>query len=417
MILNITVGRDKKALSIRMFYVYHQQQINSNIKKDYIMLYRKLAKAGIDLSILGFGCMRLPTIDGKPEKIDSFKATELLHFAIDKGVNYVDTAYFYHAAVFGQRGESEPFVGEALSGEWRKKVNLATKMPLFNLFEHGQMQTFLNEQLARLKTDYLDFYLLHGLNGEMWDRMKKLGVREFLDKKKAEGTVRFPSFSFHGMADDFIRICDEYDWTFAQIQYNYMDIDFQAGYRGLKYAADKGIGVVVMEPLKGGKLAQKLPPEMNAVFEASTIKRSPAEWALRFVWNETGVTSLLSGMNSMEQVVENIHVAESGIAGSLDKEELAMFAKLRNAMGAKVKADCTACRYCMPCASGVDIPDVLSAINHASIWNDPNPWLTGYSRIDGKAGKCTDCKACEGVCPQGIAISDFMKEAVAIFRE
>ena len=276
------------------------------------MLYRKLSKTGIDLSILGFGCMRLPTIDNRPEKIDYPQAMRLLHHAIDNGVNYVDTAYFYHAAVFGQRGESEPFVGEALSGGWRKKVHLATKMPLFQLNRREQMDSFLKEQLERLKTDYLDFYLLHGLNGETWNRMRDLGVREFLDKKKAEGAVKFPAFSFHGKAEDFIRICDEYDWAFAQIQYNYMDVNFQAGLKGLTYAADKGIGVVVMEPLKGGKLAQKLPAEMTAVFAASKVKRTPAEWALRYVWNEPGVSSVLSGMNTMEQVEENIRCAADG---------------------------------------------------------------------------------------------------------
>jgi hypothetical protein len=381
------------------------------------MLYRQLSKTGIDLSILGFGCMRLPTIDHKPEKIDYSKATQLLHYAIDHGVNYVDTAYFYHSAVFGQRGESEPFVGEALSGGWRKKVHLATKMPLFRLSHKEQMDTFLKEQLERLKTDYLDFYLLHGLNGETWNRMRDLGVREFLDKKQAEGKLRFPAFSFHGKAEDFIRICDEYDWTFAQIQYNYMDIDSQAGYKGLKYAADKGIGIVVMEPLKGGKLAQKLPSEMMSVFNESAIKRSPAEWALRFVWNEAGVSSLLSGMNSMEQVVENISVADSGIPNSLGSDEILIFDKLRSAMSSKIKADCTECRYCMPCTSGVDIPDVLTALNNAAVWNDPNPWLTGYISINGKAGKCTECKECEEVCPQKLPISTFMKEAVSLFRE
>jgi hypothetical protein len=381
------------------------------------MLYRQLNKTGIDLSILGFGCMRLPTIDHKPEKIDYPRATQLLHYAIDHGVNYVDTAYFYHAAVFGQPGESEPFVGEALSGGWRKKVHLATKMPLFLVKHKEQMDAFLNEQLKRLKTDYLDFYLLHGLNGETWDRMCDMGVREFLNKKKAEGKFRFPAFSFHGNAEDFIRICNEYDWTFAQLQYNYMDVDIQAGYKGLKYATDKGLGVVVMEPLKGGKLAQKLPDEMISVFNASPNKKSPAEWALRFVWNEAGVSSLLSGMNSIEQVVENIKVANDGIPNSLGKDELLMFDSLRNVMRARIKADCTDCRYCMPCASGVDIPDVLAALNNAAIWNDPNPWLTGYTRVNGKAGKCTECKECEEVCPQELPISTFMKEAVSLFKE
>ena len=380
------------------------------------MLYRQLNKTGIDLSILGFGCMRLPTIDNKPDKINYPEATRMLHYAIDNGVNYVDTAYFYHSSVFGQRGESEPFVGEALSGGWRKKVNLATKMPLFNLRKKEQMDTFLEEQLERLKTDYLDFYLLHGLNGETWDRMKDLGVCEFMDKKVAEGKFRFPSFSFHGKDEDFIRICDEYNWTFAQIQYNYMDTGFQAGYKGLKYAADKGIGIVVMEPLKGGKLAQKIPQEMIAVFNESSTKRSPAEWALRFVWNEAGVSSVLSGMNSMEQVEENIRIAENGIVNSLGNDDKAMFDRLRNALGVRAKADCTACRYCMPCNSGVDIPDVINALNNAALWNDPNPWMTGYVSIKGKAGKCTECRECEEVCPQELPVSSLMKEALALFK-
>ena len=380
------------------------------------MLYRQLSKTGIDLSILGFGCMRLPIVDHKPERIDYHKAGEMLHYAIDNGVNYVDTAYFYHGTIFGQRGESEPFVGEALSGGWRKKVYLATKMPLFHLTQEEQMESYLKEQLIRLKTDYLDFYLLHGLNGETWDRMKDLGVREFLDKKKAEGKLRFPAFSFHGKAEDFLRICNEYDWTFAQIQYNYMDTDFQAGYKGLKYAADKGIGVVVMEPLKGGKLAQKIPSEMMSVFNESEIKRTPAEWALRFVWNETGVSTVLSGMNTLEQVVENIRIADEGVPDSLGKDELLIFNKLRNAMVIRIKADCTSCRYCMPCESGVDIPEVLAALNNAAVWNDPNPWLTGYIRVNGKAGKCTACKECEEVCPQQLPISGLMKEAVSLFK-
>ena len=381
------------------------------------MLYRKLGKTGIDLSILGFGCMRLPIIDRKPEQIDIPIATKLLHYAIDQGVNYVDTAYFYHAAVFGQRGMSEPFVGRALSGNWRKKVHLATKMPLFQLKQKEQMDGYLKEQLQRLQTDYLDFYLMHGLNGETWDRMRALGAREFLDKKVAEGTIRFPAFSFHGNAEDFIRICDDYDWAFAQIQYNYMDTNFQAGYKGLKHAADKGMGIVVMEPLRGGKLAQNLPRQMTDVIEAATVKRSPAAWALRYVWNEPGVSSLLSGMNGMDQVQENLQTAEQGIADSLSKDELSVFDSLRTAMHAKQKADCTGCRYCMPCASGVDIPDVLTALNNASMWDDPNPWLTGYTMITGKANNCTDCKACEKVCPQELAVSSLMKEAVSVFKE
>lgn len=381
------------------------------------MQYRRLKKTDIDLSILGYGCMRLPILENKSDKIDYVKAEKLLHHAIEHGVNFVDTAWFYHAAVFGQKGESEPFVGEALSGKWREKIHLATKMPLFTLRQKEQMEEYLSQQLERLKTDYLDFYLLHGLNGEIWEKVKGFGVREFLDRKKAEGKIRNACFSYHGTAEDFIKICDEYDWTYAQIQYNYVDTDFQAGYKGLKYAESKGINVIVMEPLKGGKLARKLPPEMLNVIESSQIKRSPAEWALRFVWNEPGVKSLLSGMNEFNQLEENLRIAEEGIAGSLGATEIIIFEELHSAMKNRTRIECTACRYCMPCSSGVEIPEVLEALNTATLWNDPNPWGTGYLRVRGKASKCTACRECEEVCPQGLPISNHMKEAIKVFGE
>ena len=381
------------------------------------MQYRKLGQTGVEVSQLGFGCMRLPVIDHKPNQIDYPLATELLHYAIDHGVNYVDTAYFYHGVTMGQRGESEPFVGQALSGGWRERVNLATKMPLFFMKTRDQMDTFLAEQLERLQTDHLDFYLLHGLNGEAWDKVRDLGVREFLDEAQAKGLIRFPAFSFHGTNADFKRICDEYDWAFVQMQYNYMDTEFQAGYSGLRYAADKGMGVVIMEPLKGGKLAHNLPAEMQAVFDARPEEWSPPEWALRYVWNEPGVSLLLSGMNAMDQVVENIRVADSAAPQALSAEELAVYDRARVAMGTRIKADCSACRYCMPCASGVDIPDVLAALNNAAMWDDANPWLTGYTRVTGKAGLCTACGSCEEVCPQGLPVPALMAEAKELFGE
>jgi predicted aldo/keto reductase-like oxidoreductase len=381
------------------------------------MLYRSLGKTGVDVSALGFGCMRLPVINRKPELIDYPRATELLHYAIDQGVNYVDTAYFYHAATFGERGESEVFVGDALSGGWRERVNLATKMPMWFLKTREDMDRYLAEQLERLQTDHLDFYLLHGLNGETWDKACALGVREFLDEAQAKGLIRFPAFSFHGAAADFTRICDEYDFAFAQIQYNYMDVDFQAGNAGLRHAADKGMGVVVMEPLKGGKLAADLGPEVAALFDAGHPSWSSAEWALRFVLNEPGVSILLSGMNSMDQLAENLKVASEACADTLTADELAVYDRVRQTMRSRVKADCTACRYCMPCASGVDIPGVLSALNSAAMWNDPNPWLTGYTRVEGKAGLCTSCAACEEVCPQGLPVAALMAEAQGVFGE
>jgi len=382
------------------------------------MLYRKLGKTGVDVSILGFGCMRLPVIDSKPDQIDVELATKMLHHAIDNGVNYIDTAYFYHAAAMGQRGESEPFVGSALSGGWRERVNLATKMPLGFCKECSDMERLLSEQLERLKTDYLDFYLLHGLSGATWDRMKALGVIDFLETAVADGRIRFPAFSFHGSAADFVRICDEYDgWAFAQIQYNYMDVDFQAGYAGLRHAAEKGMGVVVMEPLKGGKLADGLPDVMRPIFDERAEGWSPAEWALRYVWNEPGVSTVLSGMSDMAQVEQNIAVASRALPEPLTEGQLAVYETAAVALRAKLKADCTRCRYCMPCPFGVDIPDVIAALNSAAMWDQPNAWLTGYLSIAGKASQCTECGQCLAMCPQGLPIPELMKDAVATFGQ
>jgi len=379
------------------------------------MLYRTLGKTGVDVSILGFGCMRLPVIGGEVDRIDYDKATALLHYAIDQGVNYVDTAYFYHGKMFGQAGESEPFVGEALSDGWRDRVHLATKFPQQLLKEPDDFERFLEEQLTRLKTDHIDFYLVHGVNGDTWARARDMGVREFLDKAKADGRIRFPAFSYHGTAEDFAGVVDDYDWAFAQIQYNYMDIDYQAGYAGLRYAADKGIGVVVMEPLKGGKLAQNVPGEIQAVFDGTGEQRRPAEWALRYVWNEPAVSLLLSGMNELDQVIENLAAAQRGAAESLTAEELALFDEARRVMHSKVKADCSACRYCLPCPSGVDIPGVLASLNASVRWDDTNPWMCGYTVLKGKASLCEECGQCTDMCPQGLPIPDLMKEAEKTF--
>jgi predicted aldo/keto reductase-like oxidoreductase len=376
------------------------------------MLYRELGTTGEKVSILGFGCMRLPLIGAasggdrpaaaKASEIDYPAATELLHHAIQHGVNYVDTAWFYHAESFGQPGASEPFVGEALSGGWRDRVNLATKLPQQIVREADDMERFLEAQLERLQTDHLDFYLVHGLNGQAWDRMVGLGVTAFLDAARADGRIRYPAFSFHGQAPDFPRIIDAYDWAFGQLQYNYMDTEYQAGYSGLKYAADKGVGVVVMEPLKGGKLAKNLPPEMSAVYETSSVRRSPAEWALRYVWNEPGVSLLLSGMNSMDQLEENLRLADEGLPNSLSAEELATIARARTAMEARTRVDCTACNYCQPCPAAVDIPACFAALNAGAMWDDYNPWLTGYTQVRAKASACTECGQCEDICPQGL---------------
>jgi len=379
------------------------------------MQYRTLGRTGVKVSVLGFGCMRLPT-EGSPDLINESASTKLLRDSIEQGVNYVDTAWFYHSKIFGQQGQSEPFVGRALSGGWRQKVQLATKLPQQMLSRREDMDKMLAAQLERLQTDHIDFYLVHGLDGESWDRMRDLGVREFLDKAREKGLIRFPAFSFHGHRDDFTRIIDEYDnWGLAQVQYNYMDTEYQAGYKGLKYAAGKGIGVVVMEPLKGGKLAGNLPPEMKKIFDDRPEGWSPAEWALRYVWNEPGVSLLLSGMNEASQLEENLKVAEAARPGALTAEQLKVYALADNALRSRMKADCTACRYCQPCPEGVNIPELLASLNASSMWDTKDTWSTGYSRISGKPDACSECGQCEDICPQGLPIRELLKQTAATF--
>jgi len=380
------------------------------------MRYRSMGKTGVDVSVLGFGCMRLPTL-GAQDRIDEEAATRLLREAIDLGINYVDTAWFYHAAIFGQAGQSEPFVGRALSGGWRDKVQIATKLPQQLVKTREDMDLFLEQQLERLKTDHVDFYLVHGLDGDAWDRMRDLGVREFLDKARARGLIRFPAFSFHGAKADFPRIIDEYDqWAFGQLIYNYVDLDFQAGHAGLRYAAEKGIGVVVMEPLKGGRLAQNLPPEMQRVFDARPEAWSPAEWALRHVWNEPGVSLLLSGMNQSAQLHENVQIACDTAPDTLKPGQLAVYTAAQTALRSRMKADCGACRYCQPCPAGVEIPEIFAALNAAAVWETNNAFLTGYGRIKGKPEACTECGNCEDMCPQHLPIRKLLKEAAGVFR-
>ena len=246
--------------------------------------------------------------------------------------------------------------------------------------------------------------------------MRDLGVREFLDGSANAAASAFPAFSFHGRKDDFPRIIDEYEgWAFGQMQYNYMDTNYQAGYSGLRYAADKGLGVVVMEPLKGGRLARNLPPEMRSVFDKRPELWSPAEWALRYVWDESGVSLLLSGMNDSAQLEENLRIADIAESSALKSEHLAVYDAARAAMKARMKADCGACRYCQPCPQGVEIPELLAALNASSMWETKDPWLTGYSRIEGKPEACTECGHCEDMCPQGLPIRSLLKETAATF--
>ncbi len=299
------------------------------------MLYRKMKKAEPELSILGFGCMRLPTKD--TGQIDEEQATGMIRYAIDHGVNYVDTAYPYH------NGESEPVVGRALSGGYREKVHLATKLPSWLIRSREDMDKYLDEQLARLRTNHIDFYLIHGLNRPFWENLSVLGVTDFLTDAIADGRIRYAGFSFHDNVMLFKEIVDAYDWTFAQIQYNFMDEHYQAGTEGLEYAAEKGLGIVVMEPIRGGLLAREL-AGISEIWKKAKVQHPAAEWALRWVWNHPEVSVVLSGMSTPEQVRQNVAAAKSGFPYSLSRTELSLFGKVRKELEKRIPIPCTGCR-------------------------------------------------------------------------
>lgn len=367
------------------------------------MLYRNFGKTNETVSSLGFGCMRLPLLPGgDPSKIDEEKATRLIRNAIDEGVTYIDTAYPYHGTGMGSGGESEPFVGKALKDGYREKVKLATKLPSWLIKTRSDMDKYLDEQLKRLQTDHIDFYLVHSLNRKDWDRLKENGIDEFLDSAIKDGRIKHAGFSFHDKLDLFKEIVDYYDWSFCQIQYNYLDEEFQAGTEGLKYAADRGLGVTIMEPLRGGKLANNLPDEARAALNKGDVKRTPAEWALKWVWNHPEVTVILSGMNAMEQVTENIRVASESPANSLTENEVKIIEEARDIIKGKTKVNCTACGYCMPCPQGVNIPRCFSSYNNSAMFGKDD--FYNMLSTEQKASNCVKCGRCETHCPQGISI-------------
>ena len=373
------------------------------------MLFRKMNKTDGKLSILGFGCMRLPqTADFT---IDEQKATAMVRYAIDRGVNYIDTAYVYH------NGESEPFLGRALAEGYRKKVNLATKMPVWDVKSRMDMDRILDEQLKRLNTDHIDFYLLHGLSRSSWDDMLNLNVDEFLDDAIADGRIRYAGFSFHDTVQVFKEIVDAYPWTFAQIQYNYMDEEYQAGTAGLDYAAEKGLGIVIMEPLRGGLLVRET-PETKKIWALREQSRTAAEWGLRWLWNRPEITVVLSGMSAMQQVKDNLSYANDGKPSSLTADDLAVYEKIKIFYLSRSKIPCTNCRYCQPCMAGVGIPECFAAYNDAFIYKDTAGAKFSYDAFTGSGGdasQCQDCGVCESLCPQHIMIRERLKEVVSLF--
>jgi predicted aldo/keto reductase-like oxidoreductase len=375
------------------------------------MQYRQFGQLDFKVSALGFGAMRLPTVD---DKIDEAEATKMLHYAIDHGVNYVDTAYPYHG------GGSEAFLGLALKGGYRDKVKLATKMPSWEIKTADDFDKFLDIQLDRLQLDAVDFYLLHGLNKERWPKLRDLGVFEWAEKAVAAGRFRHLAFSFHDDYDTFKQIVDGYDkWAMCQIQYNYMDVENQAGTKGLQYAASKGIAVVIMEPLLGGKLVGP-PAPIQAIWDSASNGRSPVGWALQWLWNQPEVSVVLSGMSAMEQVEENVALASASSVGALRAGELALYDQVRARYRELTAIPCTDCKYCMPCPQGVDIPANFATYNDGIMYDKPDAargqyewWKYAYEvqgnfDHDIRAALCIQCGECEAKCPQGIPISEWM---------
>jgi len=378
------------------------------------MLYRKMKGVKEPLSILGFGTMRLPMKeDGKINEADAIR---MLRYALDHGVNYLDTAYAYH------EGTSEPLVGRALQDGYRDRAFLATKLPGWLVNNREDMDKFLNEQLARLQTDHIDFYLLHGLMQQGWDHLVPLHVTEFLDDAIADGRIRYAGFSFHDTLPLFKEIVDAYDWTFAQIQYNYMDEEYQAGTEGLRYAAEKGLGMVIMEPVRGGLLAQDV-PGITDVWKNMPGSPTPADRALRWVWDHPEVTVALSGMSTMDQLEDNLKSAESGKAGSLAADERAVYESVRSKFQERIVIPCTGCRYCMPCPSAVNIPSCFALYNQSFMFGTKEQSTRHYNffnsgffdGIPSFASCCTECGKCEEMCPQRLPIREHLKEVARYF--
>jgi len=377
------------------------------------MQYRRLGKLDWEVSVLGFGVMRLPLADKETEKVDEPESVRMMRYAIDHGVNYIDTAYPYH------EGQSEGIVGRALKDGYRERVKVATKLPVWLVEDAQAFDRYLNEQLERLQMDKIDFYFLHGLNSQRWPKVRDMGVIRWAEGAMADGRFDHLSFSFHDNFETFKQIVDDYDnWTSAQVQYNYMDVDYQAGRRGVEYAASKGLTVVVMEPIRGGQLAKPRGP-VAGVWEGAAQKRSPAAWALLWVWNQPEVSVVLSGMSTMEQVIENVALADSARPGILSPEELAVVDRAREAYKGLAPIPCTNCKYCMPCSSGVDISGIFEIYNDTIIYEDPEEarWLYSQLKEEQRADQCTKCAECTDACPQGIDIPEWLEKVHAFLAQ
>lgn len=372
------------------------------------MNYRNFGRTGVEVSALGFGAMRFPTMDGDSGSslIDEEKAIGMIRHAIDSGLNYVDTAYPYH------KGASEVVVGKALRDGYRERTFLATKSPVWKFKTAEDFDMYLDEQLQKLQVECIDFYLLHAMSRDRWENViLKFGIMERMEKAKADGKIRYIGFSFHDELDAFKEIIDGYDhWDFCQIQLNYINTDYQAGLEGYRYATEKGLGIIIMEPLLGGKLAA--PPEQ--VKKVLGEEMSPVERSLSYLWDLDNVSVILSGMNTMEQVEQNLAFAGRSGKGKLTAPEREMYERAKVVYDTMALVPCTKCQYCMPCPFGLDIPGIFEAYNSTAIRKMDEAKAT-YFAMDTLADSCTACKACEALCPQNIKVSEIMPVITGVF--
>ena len=376
------------------------------------MNYVPFTNLGFDVSRLGFGMMRLPTMknDQGNDVINRAEAIRMVRRAIDQGLNYVDTAYGYHG------GESEIVTGLALKEGYRERVKLTTKLPQWLVTEHADMDRLLDEQLKKLDVPYVDFYLLHALNRESFRKLQRLDYKSFIKRAKADGRIRHIGFSFHDEHDAFLEIVDDYDgWELAQIQLNYLDDEYQAGEKGMRYAAERGVGVVVMEPLRGGAIANP-PSSVRAMMDGYEKKYSPVEWAFRYAGDFKEAVTILSGMNTMEQVEDNLDIFTRVAVDSLTGQDKAFVKGLKKAYLERIAIGCTRCDYCQPCPQGVLIPRVFAAVNDAYMFEDNARFDSAYQQIlklEGDAARCVACGQCEDACPQHLPIIRLLEEAAA----
>ena len=379
------------------------------------MQNRLIKKTGDEISPLGFGAMRLPLKNGK---IDRDKAGNLIYHAIENGVNFIDTAYLY--------GDSETFLGEILTDEIKSKVKICTKLPAINVRKYEDMEKILDEQLGRLQIDCIDYYLIHAVDLKAINRLLKRDLIKFLNKAKSEGKIKHVGFSYHGPKEEFPLLIDGYDWDVVMVQYNYFDENVQASVEGIEYAASKGMGIFVMEPLKGGILAGKMPEEAEAIFKKANPNKSIAQWALEWVLNNRNVTCVLSGMNSLEQLDENLDVANRTTPMSMSFEDLETVELVKRVMRNSLKINCSTCGYCMPCPRGVNISECMKIYNEKYLFGhkgfvnqsfmDYYQYVGGIMGNSGNAGKCNGCGKCLRKCPQKLDIVSELKKVKKEFE-